>query len=159
MPKDKEAIQSQSEEDLDWNPTEDDDSSVPSGEVAFPKAWLSFTRLSLLTEQLRDDCPQSLHNGPSTGNSPPEDSHLEMQPQVPQSEPKTASTVHPQVTSPRISHNGMYKELVDDDLHKNLLLDWQAANATYNAGQKRHETFRVARNEIEEPQGYHQKGW
>lgn len=81
----------------------------------------------------------STPNGPSTGNSPQEDSVLMMRPQVPRSKPiiMTTSNVHPPALSPRTTRRNMLQTELTQSLRQNLLWERQQKNATTNAVNKR----------------------
>ena len=78
-------------------------------------------------------------NGPSTGNSPQEDSGLMMRTQVPRSKPiiMTTSNVHPPTLSPRTTRRNMLQTELTESLRKHLLWERQQKNATTNAVNKR----------------------
>lgn len=78
-------------------------------------------------------------NGPSTGNSPQEDSGLMMRQQVPRSKPiiMTTSNVHPPMLSPRTTRRNMLQTELTQSLRQNLLWERQQKNATTNAVNKR----------------------
>ncbi|KAF1993905.1 DUF1752-domain-containing protein [Amniculicola lignicola CBS 123094] len=83
----------------------------------------------------------STPNGPSTGNSPQEDSGLMMR-QVPRSKPiiMTTSNVHPPALSPRTTRRNMLQTELTQSLRQNLLWERQQKNATTNAVNKRHQS-------------------
>ncbi|KAJ4298974.1 hypothetical protein N0V90_004218 [Kalmusia sp. IMI 367209] len=78
-------------------------------------------------------------NGPSTGNSPQEDTGLMMRQQVPRSKPiiMTTSNVHPPALSPRTTRRNMLQTELTASLRQNLLWERQQKNATTNAVNKR----------------------
>ena len=78
-------------------------------------------------------------NGPSTGNSPQEDSGLMMRQQVPRSKPiiMTTSNVHPPALSPRTTRRNMLQTELTQSLRQNLLWERQQKNSTTNAVNKR----------------------
>ncbi|ORX99617.1 hypothetical protein BCR34DRAFT_495234 [Clohesyomyces aquaticus] len=78
-------------------------------------------------------------NGPSTGNSPQEDSGLMMRSQVTRSKPiiMTTSNVHPPALSPRTTRRNMLQTELTQSLRQNLLWERQQKNATTNAVNKR----------------------
>ncbi|KAF1953253.1 DUF1752-domain-containing protein [Byssothecium circinans] len=78
-------------------------------------------------------------NGPSTGNSPQEDSGLMMRPQVPRSKPiiMTTSNVHPPMLSPRTTRRNMLQTELTQSLRQNLLWERQQKNSAINAVNKR----------------------
>ncbi|KAF2472470.1 DUF1752-domain-containing protein [Lindgomyces ingoldianus] len=78
-------------------------------------------------------------NGPSTGNSPQEDSGLMMRTQVTRSKPiiMTTSNVHPPALSPRTTRRNMLQTELTQSLRQNLLWERQQKNATTNAVNKR----------------------
>jgi len=150
--------------DEDW---EDDDNSQPSSvndkelfQRVDSRAHLTSHR-SLLTDLMNEgDRAQALlnaacrstpalrrsrahtPNGPSTGNSPQEDSGLMMRTQVPRSKPiiMTTSNVHPPTLSPRTTRRNMLQTELTESLRKNLLWERQQKNATTNAVTKRHNS-------------------
>lgn len=81
----------------------------------------------------------STPNGPSTGNSPQEDSGLMMRQQVPRTQPiiMTTSNVHPPMLSPRTTRRNMLQTELTQSLRQNLLWERQHKNATTNAVNKR----------------------
>jgi hypothetical protein len=87
----------------------------------------------------------STPNGPSTGNSPQEDSPLVMRAQVPRSKPiiMTTSNVHPPTLSPRTTRRNMLQTELTESLRKNLLWERQQKNATTNAVSKRQSAVSI----------------
>lgn len=87
----------------------------------------------------------STPNGPSTGNSPQEDSPLVMRAQVPRSKPiiMTTSNVHPPTLSPRTTRRNMLQTELTESLRKNLLWERQQKNATTNAVTKRQSAVSI----------------
>jgi hypothetical protein len=81
----------------------------------------------------------STPNGPSTGNSPQEDSGLMMRQQVPRSKPiiMTTSNVHPPMLSPRTTRRNMLQTELTQSLRQNLLWERQQKNSAINAVNKR----------------------
>ncbi|KAF2680841.1 DUF1752-domain-containing protein [Lentithecium fluviatile CBS 122367] len=81
----------------------------------------------------------STPNGPSTGNSPQEDSGLMMRQQIPRTQPiiMTTSNVHPPMLSPRTTRRNMLQTELTQSLRQNLLWERQHKNATTNAVNKR----------------------
>lgn len=147
--------------DEDW---EDDDNSGPSSvneKEMFHKvdSRVNLTsRRSLLTSLMHEgDRAQALQNaasrsspairrsrtstpnGPSTGNSPQEDSGLMMRPQATRSKPiiMTTSNVHPPALSPRTTRRNMLQTELTQSLRQNLLWERQQKNSTTNAVNKR----------------------
>ncbi|KAF1850397.1 DUF1752-domain-containing protein [Cucurbitaria berberidis CBS 394.84] len=82
-------------------------------------------------------------NGPSTGNSPHEDSGLMMR-QQPPTQPKpiimTTSNVHPPAMSPKTTRQAMLRSELTGSLRQNLLWERQQKNATTNAVAKRQQS-------------------
>ncbi|KAF2202917.1 DUF1752-domain-containing protein [Delitschia confertaspora ATCC 74209] len=78
-------------------------------------------------------------NGPSTGNSPPEDLGLMMRQQNTRSKPiiMTTSNMHPPALSPRTTRRNMLQTELTESLRKNLLWERQQKNATTNAAKQR----------------------
>lgn len=81
----------------------------------------------------------STPNGPSTGNSPQEDTGLMMRQQATRSKPiiMTTSNVHPPALSPRTTRRNMLQTELTASLRSNLLWERQQKNATTNAVNKR----------------------
>ncbi|KAF2117421.1 hypothetical protein BDV96DRAFT_598322 [Lophiotrema nucula] len=81
-------------------------------------------------------------NGPSTGNSPQEDSGLMMRPQASRAKPiiMTTSNVHPPMLSPRTTRRNMLQTELTQSLRQNLLWERQQKNSTTNAVNKRHQS-------------------
>lgn len=78
-------------------------------------------------------------NGPSTGNSPQEDSGLMMRQQAtrPKAIAMTASNVHPPAMSPKTTRRLMLQSELSGSLRQNLLWERQQKNATTNAAMRR----------------------
>lgn len=81
-------------------------------------------------------------NGPSTGNSPQEDSGLMMRPQASRAKPiiMTTSNVHPPAMSPKTTRRLMLQSELTGSLRQNLLWERQQKNATTNAVAKRQQS-------------------
>ncbi|KAJ4376345.1 hypothetical protein N0V83_001628 [Neocucurbitaria cava] len=81
-------------------------------------------------------------NGPSTGNSPQEDSGLMMRPQATRAKPiiMTTSNVHPPAMSPKTTRRLMLQSELTGSLRQNLLWERQQKNATTNAVAKRQQS-------------------
>jgi hypothetical protein len=78
-------------------------------------------------------------NGPSTGNSPQEESGLMMRPQGSRPKPiiMTTSNVHPPPMSPKTTRRQMMQSELTGSLRQNLLWERQQKNATTNAVARR----------------------
>jgi hypothetical protein len=74
-------------------------------------------------------------NGPSTGNSPQEDSGLMMRQQASRPKPiiMTTSNVHPPAMSPKTTRQNMLRSELSGSLRQHLLWERQQKNATTNA--------------------------
>jgi hypothetical protein len=164
---DDNAIDDDESDDGEW---EDDDNSGPSSvndremfQRVDSRAHLTSHR-SLLTDLMNEgDRAQAMlnaatrstpalrrsrtstPNGPSTGNSPQEDSPLVMRAQVPRSKPiiMTTSNVHPPTLSPRTTRRNMLQTELTESLRKNLLWERQQKNATTNAVSKRQSAVSI----------------
>ncbi|CAO2658385.1 Nn.00g061080.m01.CDS01 [Neocucurbitaria sp. VM-36] len=81
-------------------------------------------------------------NGPSTGNSPQEDTGLMMRPQATRAKPiiMTTSNVHPPAMSPKTTRRLMLQSELTGSLRQNLLWERQQKNATTNAVAKRQQS-------------------
>lgn len=81
-------------------------------------------------------------NGPSTGNSPQEDSGLMMRPQASRAKPiiMTTSNVPPPAMSPKTTRRLMLQSELTGSLRQNLLWERQQKNATTNAVAKRQQS-------------------
>ncbi|KAF2181048.1 DUF1752-domain-containing protein [Zopfia rhizophila CBS 207.26] len=155
------------ESDDDEDQWEDDDDSGPSSmnekeyfQRVDSKPNLTSHRSLLTTLMHEGDRAQALQNaasrstpairrsrtttpnGPSTGNSPQEDSGLMMRTHVPRSKPiiMTTSNVHPPALSPRTTRRNMLQTELTESLRKNLLWERQQKHATTNAVNKRHQS-------------------
>jgi hypothetical protein len=154
------------EEDSDEDDWEDDDNSGPSSMTEkdmFHKVDSRpnlTSRRSLLTAAMHEgDRAKALQNaasrstpairrsrtatpnGPSTGNSPQEDSSLMMKPSAARAAPRpiimTTSNVHPPALSPRTTRRNMLQTELTQSLRQNLLWERQQKNSTTNAVNKR----------------------
>ncbi|PSN75503.1 DUF1752-domain-containing protein [Corynespora cassiicola Philippines] len=161
---DSNAIEEEDSDEEDWE--DDNDESEPSSmiEPTFQRVDSRpnlTSRRSLLTSLMHEgDRAQALQNaasrstpairrsrtstpnGPSTGNSPQEDSGLMMRQQIPRSKPiiMTTSNVHPPALSPRTTRRNMLQTELTQSLRQNLLWERQQKNATTNAVNKRHQS-------------------
>ena len=163
---DESAIEEEGEDDEEW---EDDDNEEigPSSVVDRPmsprvdsRANLSSRRSLLTTALHQDDRASALQNaasrsssairlsrttapnGPSTGNSPQEDSGLMMRAQTSHPKPiiMTTSNVPPEVMSPKSTRKAMLTHELTNSLRQNLLWERQQTNATTNAVAKRQKS-------------------
>jgi hypothetical protein len=161
---DESAIEDEDSDEDEWEDDDNEESGPPS--VAEPRSLFSrvdskpnlTSRRSLLTTALHQgDRASALQNeasrsspairrsrtttpnGPSTGNSPNQDSGLMMR--EPASRPKpiimTTSNVHPPAMSPKTCRRNMLTSELTGSLRQNLLWERQQKNATTNAVAKR----------------------
>ncbi|KAF1969994.1 DUF1752-domain-containing protein [Bimuria novae-zelandiae CBS 107.79] len=159
---DDNAIEEEDEDEEDWE-DDNDDSAVasvderPMFQRVDSKPNLVSRRSLLTTMMHQGDRAQALQNaasrstpairrsrtstpnGPSTGNSPQEDSSLMMRPQASRSKPiiMTTSNVHPPALSPRTTRRNMLQTELTASLRSNLLWERQQKNSTTNAVNKR----------------------
>ena len=163
---DENAIEDDDYEDDDDDNWEDDDNSGPSSvndKINFPRVdsrpnltshrslltslMHEGDRAQALQNQASRSTPQirrsrtSTPNGPSTGNSPQEDSPLMIQTRT-RSKPiiMTTSNVHPPALSPRTTRRNMLQTELTQSLRQNLLWERQQKNSTTNAVNKRHQS-------------------
>lgn len=161
---DESAIEEDSDEDWEDDDNEDSHPSSVNDREMFQRVDSKpnlVSRRSLLTTMMHQgDRAQALQNaasrsspairrsrattpnGPSTGNSPQEDSGLMMRQQVSRSKPiiMTTSNVHPPMLSPRTTRRNMLQTELTQSLRQNLLWERQQKNATTNAVAKRHQS-------------------
>jgi hypothetical protein len=161
---DESAIEDEDSDEDEWEDDDNEESGPPS--VAEHRSLFSrvdskpnlTSRRSLLTtalhqgdraSALQNEASQSspairrsrttTPNGPSTGNSPNQDSGLMMR--EPASRPKpiimTNSNVHPPAMSPKTCRRNMLTSELTGSLRQNLLWQRQQKNATINAVAKR----------------------
>lgn len=165
---DESAIEEEDSDDDDWEDDDNEESGPPSVADRTPlfqrvdsKPDLT-SRRSLLTTALHQDdralalqnaasrstpairrSRTSTPNGPSTGNSPHEDSGLMMM-RSQASRPKpiimTTSNVHPPAMSPKTTRRNMLTSELTGSLRQNLLWERQQKNATTNAVAKRQQS-------------------
>ncbi|EMD88705.1 hypothetical protein COCC4DRAFT_23327 [Bipolaris maydis ATCC 48331] len=165
---DESAIEEEDSDDDDWEDDDNEESGPPSVADRTPlfqrvdsKPDLT-SRRSLLTTALHQDdralalqnaasrstpairrSRTSTPNGPSTGNSPHDDSGLMMM-RSQASRPKpiimTTSNVHPPAMSPKTTRRNMLTSELTGSLRQNLLWERQQKNATTNAVAKRQQS-------------------
>jgi hypothetical protein len=164
---DESAIEEEDSDDDDWEDDDNEESGPPSVadrplfQRVDSKPNLT-SRRSLLTSALHQDdralalqnaasrsspairrSRTSTPNGPSTGNSPQEDSGLMMM-RSQASRPKpiimTTSNVHPPAMSPKTTRRNMLTSELTGSLRQNLLWERQQKNATTNAVAKRQQS-------------------
>ncbi|KAJ4349385.1 uncharacterized protein N0V89_008000 [Didymosphaeria variabile] len=147
----EEAIESESEVDSDDNAIEEEDSDGEWEDDNDDSAVASVDerpmgdRAQALQNAASRSTPAirrsrtSTPNGPSTGNSPQEDTGLMMRQQVTRSKPiiMTTTNAHPPALSPRTTRRNMLQTELTASLRSNLLWERQQKNATTNAVNKR----------------------
>jgi hypothetical protein len=93
------------------------------------------SRSSPLIRRSRTTSP----NGPSSGNSPQEDSGLMMRPQASRAKPiiMTTSNLHPPALSPKTTRRNMMQTELTSSLRQNMIWERQQKSSTLNAVNKR----------------------
>ncbi|KAF1945139.1 DUF1752-domain-containing protein [Clathrospora elynae] len=160
---DESAIEDEDSDDDQWEDDDNEESRPPSvaERPMFPrvdsKPNLTSHRSLLTTAIHQGDRAQAVQsaasrsspairrsrtttpNGPSTGNSPQEDSGLMMREQASRPKPiiMTTSNVHPPAMSPKTTRRLMLQSELSGSLRQNLLWERQQKNTTTNAAIKR----------------------